>query len=314
MGEDSFGESLRYNYSSSDPSTKGWSLMLAQRYAHMSQSDSLDSSDGRGIWRDRQTIDVSGVLERRFTERWHADVQAQYSLLDYENRSGKYVPLNGWDQYSAGAQIGYAASRWTDMLVAAGYSRYVQDYEHWNATSRKYSTKSNTYSIQAGIGTRATERISYRALAGASWLDYAGTGQTDNGWTYTLAGNWRVHRQVQISVMGSSYYQPSDQYVGQANKVYTFSGGVSYLTLGDRLNLTGNVSWNFYDTCYADPVYSKSYSSDRTYISTRFAADLLVNRWMSLFAHVIWDKNMYEQRSQYDYNRVRGVMGVRFHY
>lgn len=318
LGENSFGESLRYTYSSSDPSSKGWTLLLSERYALMSQSDSFDiNGGGRGIWRDRKTADVTGVLERRFTERLHADIQGQYSLLDYENNA-RSVGLHGWNQYSVGGQIGYAASKWTDFLLAGGYSRYEMDYANdissGAAFRPDYSKGTDVYSVQAGLGTRATERISYRALVGASWLDYAGQNSTDNGWTYTLSGNWRVHRQVQLSVVGTSYYQPSDQYIGRANKVYSFSVGVSYLTLGDRLNLTANAAWNFYDVVYADSRYGKSQQSDRNHFATRLGANYFLNRWASLFAQVIWEKQMYEERDDWDYDRIRGILGVRLHY
>ena len=315
MGENSYGESLQYRYSSSAQNAKGWSLMLSERYAFINQSDDLDSQGGRGIWRDRQTLDVSGVLERRFTERWHMDIQGQYSWLDYDNQTGRYAPLFGWSQYSAGAQLGYAASKWTDLLVAAGYSRYDQDIDYNDIrTSRSYNEQSDAYSIQGGVGTRATERISYRALMGASWFDYGGGGYTDCGWTYTLSANWRVHRQVQLSLLGSSYYQPSDQYIGQAEKIYNLSAGVSYLTLGDRLKLSANLMWRFNETCYADSVYTSRYKYDRTHLSARFAADYLLNRWTSIFAHVIWDDESTDTNSYYDYNRIRGVLGVRLHY
>lgn len=315
MGENSYGESLQYRYSSSAQNAKGWSLMLSERYAFINQSDDLDSQGGRGIWRDRQTLDVTGVLERRFTERWHMDIQGQYSWLDYDNQTGRYAPLFGWSQYSAGAQLGYAASKWTDLLVAAGYSRYDQDIDYNDIrTSRSYNEQSDAYSIQGGVGTRATERISYRALMGASWFDYGGGGYTDCGWTYTLSANWRVHRQVQLSLLGSSYYQPSDQYIGQAEKIYNLSAGVSYLTLGDRLKLSANLMWRFNETCYADSVYTSRYKYDRTHLSARFAADYLLNRWTSIFAHVIWDDESTDTNSYYDYNRIRGVLGVRLHY
>ena len=315
MGENSYGESLQYRYSSSAQNAKGWSLMLSERYAFINQSDDLDSQGGRGIWRDRQTLDVTGVLERRFTERWHMDIQGQYSWLDYDNQTGRYAPLFGWCPYSAGAQLGYAASKWTDLLVAAGYSRYDQDIDYNDIrTSRSYNEQSDAYSIQGGVGTRATERISYRALMGASWFDYGGGGYTDCGWTYTLSANWRVHRQVQLSLLGSSYYQPSDQYIGQAEKIYNLSAGVSYLTLGDRLNLSANLMWRFNETCYADSVYTSRYKYDRTHLSARFAADYLLNRWTSIFAHVIWDDESTDTNSYYDYSRIRGVFGVRLHY
>ena len=49
MGENSYGESLKYNWTTSKPGEKGWSLALAERYSYIAQSDSLTSGDGRGI-------------------------------------------------------------------------------------------------------------------------------------------------------------------------------------------------------------------------------------------------------------------------
>lgn len=314
MGEDSYGESLAFRYCSSGQEAKGWSLMLSQRYSFISQSDDFDTRGGRGIWRDRQTLDVAGVVERRFTERWHMDIQGQYNWLDYQNDNNGY-PLFGWSQYSTGAQFGYAASKWTDLLVAAGYSRYDQDLSGNDInTYRNYNEQSDSYSIQAGIGTHATERISYRALMGASWLNYGGGSSSDCGWTYTLSANWRVHRQVQLSMLGSSFYEPSDEYVGQARKVYTLSAGVSYLTLGDRLRLAANLQWRFDETCYSDEVYTDKQNYDRAHLMGRLSAEYLLNRWTSIFAQLIWDNESTDTNSNLDYDRYRGVLGVRLHY
>ena len=316
MGENSFGESLAYTYSSSEKNEKGWTLMLSERYGFYNQSDNLTSRDGRGIWRDRETIDIAGVLERRFTERWHMDVQGQYNWLEYKNDTGHYAPLYGWSQYGAGVQAGYAASKWTDLLVAAGYSRYTQKSNSSGWTlSRQYSNNSDAYSVQAGVGSHMTELITYRALMGASWFDYGNAGDTDCGWTYSLSANWRIHRQVQLSVLGSRYYQPSERYVGQAIKVYTLGGGISYLTLGDRLNLTANISWRYEENIYSDSSYTRRQNYDETWLSARLGADYLVNRWMSIFANIMWEEEWCGNgNSDYEYDRFRGILGVRLHY
>lgn len=316
LGENSYGESLNYNYASSERNEKGWSLMLSERYGFYNQSDDLTSRNGRGIWRDRETLDVAGVVERRFTGRWHANLTGQYTMLDYKNDTGHYAPLYGWDQYSAGVQAGYAASKWTDLLVAAGYTRYKQETNsHGYPLSRKYDNNSDAYSIQAGIGSHMTELITYRALMGASWFEYGDAGTTDCGWTYTLSANWKIHRQVRLSVLGSSFYQPSEREVGQAVKVYTLGGGISYLTLGDRLNLTANLSWRYEENAFSDSYYTHRQNYDETWLSARLGADYLLNRWMSVFASVTWDEQWCsENNDQLNYDRFRGTVGVRFHY
>lgn len=316
MGENSYGESLEYNYASSERNEKGWSLVLSERYGFYNQSDELTSRNGRGIWRDRETLDVAGVVERRFTGRWHANLTGQYTMLDYKNDTGHYIPLYGWDQYSAGVQAGYAASKWTDLLVAAGYTRYKQETNSRGyPLSRNYDNNSDSYSIQAGIGSHMTELITYRALMGASWFEYGDAGTTDCGWTYTLSANWKIHRQVSLSVLGSSYYQPSEREVGQAVKVYTLGGGISYLTLGDRLNLTANLSWRYEENAFSDSYYTHRQNYDETWLSARLGADYLLNRWMSVFASVTWDEQWCsEDNDQLNYDRFRGTVGVRFHY
>ena len=316
LGENSYGEGLSYDYSSSEKNEKGWTLMLAEKYGFYNQSDDLTSRNGRGIWRDRETVDAAAVLERRFTERWHADVQGQYNWIEYKNDTGHYAPLYGWSEYSAGLQAGYAASKWTDLLVAAGYSRYDQKTNsRGQQLSRHYSGNSDAYSVMGGIGSHMTELITYRALVGASWFDYGNAGDTDSGWTYSLSANWRIHRQVQLSVLGSSFYQPSERYIGQGIKVYTLSGGISYLTLGDRLNLNANLSWRYEENVYSDSYYTRRQSYDESWLSARLGADYLVNRWMSVFANIMWEQEWAGNgNSDYDYDRLRGTLGVRFHY
>ena len=310
MGENSWGESLAYKWTTSKQNERGWSLVLAEKYRYTDQSDALGSGDGRGIWRDREALDVSGVIQRRFTERLHAEVMAQYNWLDYKNDTGKYAPLYGWSEWSAGAQAGYAASKWTDLLVAGRYSHYTQKK---GRGYRNYSNDSQVWTIQAGLGTHATEKITYRALMGVSWLEYGGHANADCGWTYSLDANWKITRQLQVSALGKSYYQPSERTVGQAIKVYSLSSGVSYLTMGDKMTLTANIAWRYEDTCYNDRYLANGNDFDETILSFRLGADYIINRWMSVFAAFTWEEEWCDVKT-YGYDRFRGTIGMRFHY
>ena len=309
MGDNSWGESLAYKWTTSKQNERGWSLVLAEKYRYTDQSDSL-TSGGRGIWRDREALDISGVLQRRFTERLHAELLGQYNWLDYKNDTGKYAPLYGWSQYAVGLEAGYAVSKWTDLLIAGGYSHYTQKKGHGY---RDYSNESQVWTIQAGLGTHATEKITYRALMGVSWLEYGGHANADCGWTYSLDANWRITRQLQFSALGKSYYQPSERTVGQAIKVYSLSGGFSYLTMGDKMNLTANVAWRYEDTCYNDRYLGYGNDFDEQILSFRLGANYTINRWMSVFADVTWEEEWCDVRA-YGYDRFRGTVGMRFHY
>ena len=310
MGENSWGESLAYKWTTSKQDERGWSLILSEKYRYTDQSDALGSGDGRGVWRDREALDASGVIQRRFTERLHAEVMGQYNWLDYKNDTGKYAPLYGWSEWSAGAQAGYAASKWTDLLVAGGYSHYTQKK---GRGYRNYSNESQVWTVQAGLGTHATEKITYRALMGASWLDYGGHSNADCGWTYSLDANWRITRQLQVSALGKSYYQPSERTVGQAIKVYSLSGGLSYLTLGDKMTLTANLAWRYEDTCYSDRYLGYGNDFDEQILSARVGANYTINRWMSVYADFTWEEEWCDVRA-YGYDRFRGTIGMRFHY
>ena len=310
MGENSYGESLAYKWTTSEQNEKGWSLVLAEKYRYIDQSDSLGSGDGRGIWRDREAFDVSGLLQRRFTERLHAELMGQYNWLDYKNDTGKYAPLYGWQSWAAGVEAGYAASKWTDILLAGGYSHYTQ---HGGHGYRSYNNESKVWTVQAGLGSHATERITYRALMGASWLDYGGHSSADRGWTYSLDANWKVTRQWQISALGKSYYQPSERTRGQALKVYSLSLGTSYLTLADKMVLTANVAWRYEDTCYNDRYLAHGNNYDEDILSIRLGATYTINRWVSVFANLTWEEEWCDKRD-YDYDRFRGTLGLRFHY
>lgn len=319
MGENSFGESLAYKWTTSKQNEKGWSLTLAEKYRYIDQSDALGSGDGRGIWRDREAFDISGVFERRFSQRLHADVRAQYNWLDYKNDTGKYVPLYGWSEYSAALSAGYVLTPWTDLLVETGYSRYLQKESRSLTSNRHFSNSSQSYTVQGGVGTHATKQISYRALMGMSWLDYGGVSDADHGWSYSLSANWRITRNLQWSTMGSSYYRPSERTLGSAIKAYTMSTGLSYLTLGDRMNLTVNTSWRHDENVFADSI-SGGLDSDEDFISFRIGANYIVNRWVSVFANATYTKEFSDHQDattgthNYDYDRFRATIGLRLHY
>ena len=318
-GNHTYGETLKYSWSNVSEDGRGWNLLLSETVRLISQSDGLNSDEGRGVWRDREQATISGVLERRFTKRWHADVSGPYNWLDYKNDTGKYVPLYGWSEYSAALSAGYVLTPWTDLLVETGYSRYLQKESRSLTSNRHFSNSSQSYTVQGGVGTHATKQISYRALMGMSWLDYGGVSDADHGWSYSLSANWRISRNLQWSTMGSSYYRPSERTLGSAIKAYTMSTGLSYLTLGDRMNLTVNTSWRHDENVFADSI-SGGLDSDEDFISFRVGANYIVNRWVSVFANATYTKEFSDHQDattgthNYDYDRFRATIGLRLHY
>ena len=315
LGENSYGESLAYDWSNVGEDGRGWNLKIAERFAYFAQNDDINGRDGRGVWRDRQKMDVSGLLERRFNERFHAEVLGQYNWLDYKNDTAKYAPLYGWSQRAVAAGAGYVLSPWTDILIQGGYSDYTQKKGHNGY--KHYNNDSHVWSVHGGVGSHLLEsdRIKYRVLMGVSQLSYGGHDNVDCGWTYQLSANWRATRTMQFSLLGNSYYQPSERTLGQAIKVYALSGGVSSKPgNNDKLTLHGNVSWRLEENVYSDRYLARYNDYDEYLLSVRLGADYTVNRYISLYANFTWEENWCESHSSYDYDRFRGTVGVRFHY
>lgn len=309
LGENSYGESASLKKSSSKNGEKGWTLMLGERYAFISQDDSIGKEDGRGIWRDRDTIDVNGVYEYRFTDRLHASINGAYDYLHYDNSDSKWAPLYGWNEWSVGGELGYAFTPWTDALLDAGYSRYTND---GSSGVKNYKNSSDSYTLQAGFGSHATRNITYRALLGASWFDY-GEGHQTSGWTYSLSSRWKLARKWSLMALGSSYYQPSERDLGSAIKVYALSGGVSYMPT-DRWTFTADLAWRHEQSIYTDDYLAGAENYDEDLLSGRLGANWLVNRYLSLFVRADYETLTCEDRSNYDYNRVRGTVGMQLHF
>ncbi len=313
LNQSSFGENLSFKWTDSLPNERGWSLMLTESFTQIAQDDDMTSSGGRGVGRDRKTFQFSGVLERRINERWHAAVEGSLYYLDYENNMKEYAPLYGWKRTTLGGEVGYAASKWTDFLVAANYQWYDQD----NATTvngRRYSNGSDGYTLMAGLGTRATERISYRILTGWSRFDYSNADQV-NGWVYQVSGKWKISDNWNTMLLASSYYQPSEREASSAIRVDSISWGLGHSMIRGKLNST-------FDICYRRETHEYSSSGNLNYdddiITARLGLNYTINRFLQLYGSLEYQTDMCDggdvRGHQYDYDRFRGTVGMRLTY
>ena len=217
LNESSFGENLTFKWADSLPNEKGWSVLLSESFTQIAQDDDMSDHSGRGIGRDRKTFQAAAVIERRINEHLHAAFDASYYMLDYENNVKEYATLYGWKRALAGGEIGYAASKWTDFILAANYGWYWQDNTPNNV---RYSDESRGWTVMAGFGTRATEKIEYRILTGWSRFEYANGDADDiDGWTYQLSGKWKITDTWNMMLLAASYYQPSEREMCSAIRV-----------------------------------------------------------------------------------------------
>ena len=309
----SYGETLRWNWSNSKGAEKGWSLMLGETFQQITMSDDLSVGNGSAYTADRRQLTVNGAAQRRFNEHWHGDLSASYYMLDYDNdiAGGTRPALYGWQRWTAGAEAGFAPSRWTDIIGAIGYQGYLQD----NVESSGYSRDSRGYMAQFGLGSYATEKISYRALAGWSRFEYAGNASASDGFVYTLSGNWKIDDTLQTMLLATSYYQPSEREYASKSRVDSVSWGIGKSLVRGKLRTTLDMVYR-HETHEAVNFGSVDYNLDIA--TARLGFNYSLNRFLVGFVYGEYQRSFNSERERKnayaDYERWRITMGLRLTY
>ena len=313
----SYGETLRWNWSNSKGAEKGWSLMLNESYHRVTMADDYTLADGRGYNANRNQFDINGAVQRRFNEHWHSGLNAGYYLLDYENDSNRegMGALYGWQRWTFGADFGFAPSPWTDFIGAIGYHGYNQDNNGTSWSDRRVDRHSDGYTAQVGIGSFATERISYRLLAGWSRFEY-GDASTDDGFVYTISGNWKISDTLHTMLLATSYYQPSEREVTSRSRVDAVSWGIAKSLVRGKINATLDMTYR-HET-HESVSGGGGVDYDLDVVTARVGLNYVFNRFFSFFAYgeylKSWDSGDHANSSYYDYDRWRLTIGARLTY
>lgn len=309
----SCGEQLGIAWSDFGGDGAGWSMSISERYQMISQNDDYSNGDGKGLWRDRQQFDVSAAFQRRFNERLHASVNASYYWLDYANDDTEYAPLYGWSRWTAGLQLGYTLSPWTDLFVAGNYQGYTQDNTGSRNETRGLSSESQGWTVHAGLGSYLTDRITYRLSGGISKFYYADT-ESEYGFTYEGDLNWKFAETWATSLLLTSYYRPSERAQSSAVRTDSISWGISKSLVRGKLNATFDAMYrrdtSIYTTDSAD-------DWDLNMISARLGLNYRLNRLLSMFAHGEFQTELNggeEISRHYDYERWRLTVGFQLSY
>ncbi len=320
QNESSYGESLKFSWS--DPSERGWSLQFTETFRQISQDDDMSDSGGRGIGRDRKELTANGVVQKLLNSHWRTAAMGDYYLLDYDNNSDKYAALYGWKRATAGGEIGFAPSPWTDFIFNASYQWYWQDNDRNRdnldsaVRGRRISSDSKGYSVMVGLGSRATEKISYRLLGGWSVFEYGGGAADCDGFTYQASAQWKVSDTFNVMLLGSSYYQPSEREYGSAVKASTVSLGVSKSFVRDKLTATLDFAFRNEENEYSE--YA-SHDYGENIWTTRVGLNYRLNRLFSVYGRIEYQTEESDgggtgRGHYYDYDRWRGTVGVRLTY
>ena len=316
LNENNYGENVTFNWSSSQGGTKGWSLMLTERYQKICEDDDLTRNNGYGLWRDRQEFNVGAVLQRRFNDRFHGDINASYYYLDYDNDPRRYAALYGWDRWTVGVEAGYAMSKWMDLLVAGSYQGYTQDNGNdlTGYGKSRYSDDSKGWTVHGGFGSYFTERISYRVMTGWSQFEYSDGADDINGWTYSVSGHWKMSDTWNMMLLATSYYQPSEREYGCANRVDSISWGIGHSMIRGKLRAKFDIAYRRETREYSS---QGTWDYDEDILSTRFGLDYTINRFLAVYGRLEYQGCWFSDDVGYydrDYNRLRGTIGFRLTY
>jgi hypothetical protein len=303
LNNDRYGESLKFYRESS----KGWRLVLGQSYLKDSQNDSIIDG-GNGLWRDRELFGLNGALSYQLSEKTGITLSGMYSDLTYVNDPGQYDPLYGWQEYSVGLEVARKLTEKSNLLVSGSYQEYISDSASSGPATKQANDSSTGYSLMAGLGSRATERIRYRAVTGVNLFEYAG-GEQLTGWAYSLDGSWVINKKLAASIQGSSNFQPSESQANQAVQVYTLSTGLTYRPMR-RLTARVDLAVRREEE-QIESRTTKATKDDQYSIRTR--ADYELNRYVTLYGGLEYtDQNSDDKNNEFE--RYRGSLGLNFRY
>lgn len=306
-----FGQDFRWNWSNSTGAEKGWSLLLGESFHQTTMADDMIANGG-AYNADSRQFQFSGALQRRLNECWHTDLNGSYYWLDYQNDTRQRYANYGWDRWTVGAEIGFAPSKWTDFIVNGTYMGYTQD----NMSGSGISSDSRGLSVQAGLGSYMTERISYRVMGGWSQFKYGDGALTDDGFVYTVSGNWKIGETWNTMLLGTSYYQPSERQWASASRVDAISWGIAKLMVRGKLRANLDIRYRHETHDYARNDADNDYALDIW--TGRVGLDYSICRFLSVFSYAEYQKSMNDKASRkggaYDYDRWRITAGLKLSY
>ena len=323
LNRHSYGESLEFNWSNVENGGPGWSLLLSENFQQISQDDDMTASGGRGIGRDRTEFNAAGVLDRRFSESWHANFNASYYYLDYKNDQDKYAPLYGWTRWTVGAEGGYTASRWTDIIISANYQGYTQENDKnldrtatGLSSAEKPGFTSKGWTVQGGVSSYATERISYRALVGWSAFEHGEGISSENAFTYSFSANWKMSDTWNMMALANRYFQPSEREYSASVLADAVSWGIAHSMVRGKLNATFDINYRHEAHSYT---IADQDDYDEDILTARLGLNYILNRYFTVFGRVEYqtmfvDGGATTSAREYDYDRWRGTIGLSLTY
>lgn len=277
-----------------------WRTALTQTYTR-TKDISFDNPIAAQSGNMSDIFSLSGVLGLTISEKTSASLSAGYNRTTYEARE-----MSGYQSGTLSGELSRRVSGKTDWVSSASLS--VDDGQ------RLDGGMSYQYSLMSGIGSRLTEKVRYRLLAGLMYYEYDGG---SNGKQTQLApsfnGNltWQINRKWAASWMLNSGFQPSYSSASSDGyqMMYGSALGVNYApTRRLSFRLDGVAQMISYEGDWG-PNYDKWANNE----SVRMTINYVATKYCTVFACANY--SIFQQAVQNsDYDRFRGDLGLTFRY
>lgn len=284
-------------------SLKGWKFRVGERYYFSNQNDSMLTGGGSGVWRNRHQLDVDALLAYTISERLSVGLTGMYTDNWFDSDTEEYMPLYGWSSAQLGAEVDYAITPKTGLLLDGSYQYYLSD-----GNLAGESETSTGYSLMAGLGSRLTERVKYRFLFGANIYSFAD--DTTISPAVNASVSWQMSQRWALNLSTATYFQPSETSRGQAKNIWTLSAGVSYKPT-QRIDMTADFVYRREENeTMSDQVATKDYVTDQ--YAVRYRAAYWFIRYASVYAAAEYTLQTDEMID--DWDRFRLSLGCMLRY
>lgn len=277
-----------------------WRTVLTQTYTR-TKDISFDNPIAAQSGNMYDTMGVSGVFGLTVSEKTSLSFSAGYNRTSYEAKE-----MSGYQSGTLSGELSRRISGKTDWVSSASVTG--------DDGQRLKGGMSYQYSLMSGIGSRLTEKVRYRILAGLMYYEYdGGVGDKQTQLAPSFSGNltWQINRKWAASWMLNSGFQPSYSatYSDGYQMMYGSAIGVNYApTRRLSFRLDGATQMIAYEGEWG-PDYDKWGYNE----SVRMTINYIATKYCTVFASANY--SIYQQATpDSDYDRFRGDLGLTFRY
>ena len=280
-----------------------WQQLSYEKYDEFSQED-------------RQAFRLHGNLAKAVTEKSRVSLGANYSNVKYDD---EFAYDTKYTTFSLG--VSHQLTEKTDGIVSLAYGINESEDE---------SSKAHQYNLSVGLGSRATEKLNYRALIGVSMYEdfeyelpdgSREDSESDYSLSYDLSVNWRPTERISVNLTGGSSYEAAEDVRQDSLLAYTLVCSMNY-RMFQRLQLSSGVAYR-----HEDYLRNVKRGGEDVFTGTKEDGDPRKDDQINVFGNVTFGLNRYASLflnglysvtdsdiDDFDYDRYRISAGVALKY